>query len=97
MPLVNVGVNLLFCNMELQMVQREFFNRKWFFPSSQTSYSRGSMSTNITQVRDKFSWQVNLWFIVPKWHDIELTWALSHLPQRTNFPAVSYTYEVFIF
>ena len=55
MPLVNVGVNLLFCNMELQMVQREFFNRKWFFPSSQTSYSRGSMSTNITQVRDKFS------------------------------------------
>ena len=33
-----------------------------------------SMSTNLTQIEDKFSWQVNLWFIVSKWHVIELTW-----------------------
>ena len=28
----------------------------------------------ILQIGDKFSWQVNLWFIVPKWHEIELKW-----------------------
>ena len=34
---------------------------------------------------------------MPKCHDIELTRVLSHLPQRINFPAMSYTYGVFIF
>ena len=106
MPLLNKNVNYAFgkCWSKSLILQygtlngpKRVFQQKMVLFSSQTSYSRGSMSTNITQVRDKFSWQVNLWFIVPKWHDIELTWALSHLPQRTNFPAMSYTYGVFIF
>ena len=36
--------------------------------------SCGSMSTNITQVRENISCAVNLWFLIPKWHNIELTW-----------------------
>ena len=76
---------------------KRVFQQKMVLFSSQTSYSRESMSTNITQVRDKFSWQVNLWFIVPKWHDIKLTWALSHLPQRTNFPAIRSLRSLYFF
>ena len=46
----------------------------FFFGENYERVSHKSMSANLTQIGDKFSWQVNLWFIVPKWHEIELKW-----------------------
>ena len=36
--------------------------------------SQVHVSKSYTYWRKKISWQVNLWFIVPKWHEIELKW-----------------------
>ena len=46
----------------------------FFFWENYARVSHKSVSANLTQIGDKFSWQVNLWFIVPKWHEIELKW-----------------------
>ena len=61
-------------NIGLNKVNIYFEMLTFFFWENYARVSHKSVSANLTQIGDKFSWQVNLWFIVPKWHEIELKW-----------------------
>ena len=46
----------------------------FFFEKIMQGYLTSPCQQILHILEKKISWQVNLWFIVPKWHEIELKW-----------------------